>query len=277
MTATLLVSEFPSVQTPAVSKCVVGETLFLEPFPLLCAFICIHAGELKTIKHRHILSIVLAQTEHLRCIWTVGGVENRRTPVWVPRRAKDRKKFNHWRMQESRRHRTLTPPVWHGEKRPWGARCDRYQYEADRPTIDHLAYLCRELGYPIGVAIAAVALSTSRFSPDRRAAAVVNAENDGEELNWARDTHVIQDPEHPYIPACPARRTFIGGGFTVTQATRSLRNHNWTLAMHEAVIEVLVKRRPSKEVAARRQLNYQTLKGNAGIIKAEIQADLHVA
>jgi hypothetical protein len=175
---------------------------------------------------------------------------------------KIRKKQKQDRFWTNRSHRGLKPPVWQGERRPYGAINKSKRFRSHYPSVKDLVHLCRDLGYDLTAAIAAVALSSSQFTADRR--------------GGISDT---SDPAHPYIAASPTRRTLAGGGFTVEQATRKQRNHSWSLAMHEGVLDVVVKRRPPRDVAERRGLNYQTLKDNASRIRKEIRAesraDLH--
>ena len=125
-----------------------------HPFPLICAFICVHTGRLKTIIHHHILAIALAQTGHLRCIWTLDGVENRAASFWIPRRALDRKKGDVERMCRSRLHRTLRAPCWTGTSRPPGYRA--VQLRAKFPSLGYLVKLCRNFGYTWAAAGAAL-------------------------------------------------------------------------------------------------------------------------
>jgi hypothetical protein len=186
---------------------------------------------------------------------------------------KEQKKARMWR---SRAHKTLKPPVWQGEIRPCGAR--GVSANSNYPAVDYLVRLCRDLGYSITAAIAAVAVSTSEFIVDRRSSSV-SEDEDWDEQSPCESSHKIVDPSHPYIASAPARRTLSGGGITIEQITHKLRAHSWSLGMQEGVIDVLVKRRSPKEVAAVRELNYQTLKNNSRLIRQKIQgsgADLHV-
>jgi len=177
------------------------------------------------------------------------------------------------RFWSSRAHRIMPPPVWAGEQRPFAAR--GVYCRSHYPAVDYLAHLCRNLGYSITAAIAAVAVSTSQITVDRR-------QSGGQQIDTKTvPKRKIADPEHPYISSSPTRRTYAGGGITVTVASRKLTKHNWTLPMQEGVIDVIVRRRPPKLIAQQRQLNYQSLKRNASTIRAEIrqdsQADLHAS
>jgi hypothetical protein len=175
-----------------------------------------------------------------------------------------------------RAHRTLRPPVWSGEVRPCGAR--RVSADADYPAMDYLAYLCRDLGYSITAAIAAVAVSTSQFITDRRSSSISEDEDQDEQFPCV-DFHKIVDPSHPYIASAPSRRTLLGGGITIERVTRKLRNHNWSLAIQEAVIQVIAKRRSPRQMALERQLKCPTLKAYVSVIRRELKvglgADLH--
>jgi hypothetical protein len=149
--------------------------------------------------------------------------------------------------------------------------------------VDYLAYLCRDLGYSITAAIAAVAVSTSQVTVERRQSGgqEIEIETDNGSYTKTVEKRKIADAEHPYIPGSPTRRTYTGGGITVTLASRKLTKHNWSLPMQEGVIDVIVRRRPPKLIARQRQLNYESLKRNASTIRAEIRqdsgADLHAS
>ena len=79
MSATLLAPAL-FAEPLAIPEARLDELAIFHPFPLLCAFICVHVGRLKTIIHHDTLAAVLSQTEHLRCIWTIEGAENRAAP-----------------------------------------------------------------------------------------------------------------------------------------------------------------------------------------------------
>jgi hypothetical protein len=155
MTATLLAPAALSAKPfPAVPDGVIGGMPLLDPFPLLCAFICIYVGRLKTIMHRHSLAIILAQTEHLRCIWTTEGVESEGAHFWIPRGAIDRKKANVERMRRSRLRRTLRAPCWTGTPHPSGFCTVNLQTEF--PSLGFLIKLCRDFAYTWAAAGAAL-------------------------------------------------------------------------------------------------------------------------
>jgi hypothetical protein len=139
-----------SIQSPAVPKGVVVTPL-LEPFPLLCAFICVHAGRLKTILHHHSPTVVITQSQHLRCICTIEAVESGGAPLWIPRRVVDQKKINVERMWRSRLHRTIRVPFWQGERTNAG----KVRLRSNFPSLGYLMYLAG-LGYPWVAASAAL-------------------------------------------------------------------------------------------------------------------------
>jgi hypothetical protein len=87
------------------------EHLF-DPFPLLCAAVCLKTGRLKTILHREMPSVVLHEANALRYILRADGIE---AGFWIPCRPSDRERF---RIETQRRRKVSTtqkPPVWQPE------------------------------------------------------------------------------------------------------------------------------------------------------------------
>jgi hypothetical protein len=251
-----------------------------HPFPIICAYICIHTGRLKTIVHHHILAIILAQTEHLRCIWTIDGVENRSAPFWIPRRAIDRKKSNVERMWRSRLHRTLRAPCWTGTSRPSGYRA--VQLRAKFPSLGYLIKLCRNFGYTWAAAGAALPRAHAPWahphSDKRRNRCASSGEIEREgSLSVAPgyapeyDTHEHVDPSHPYAPASPARRTKVGGGFTKLQIVEAIANHGWGTEESYALYEIFFKGKSTKEAANERGLSVATLYQYASTLRKDIR------
>src|SRR4029077_1646843 len=237
MTAALLVSELPTAESPAISKGF-ADAFHLDPFPLLCAALCVRDGRLKTIVHHDSLSVVLVETDHLRCVNTVDGIEEGRVPFWIPRHPSVRKRLGVERRNRSRSHRTLPPPVWHGEPRPSGFRTVRLRTEF--PSLDYLIRVCRDSGYPWSAAGAALPRAHAPWVhpwSDRRRSGCTNLgeiEREGNADSGAQRGYASQydsqqyiDPYHPYVPASPARRTKVGGGFTRLQVVEAIANHGW--------------------------------------------------
>jgi hypothetical protein len=281
MTATLLAPSL-SAQSVAILEGVVGDVQFLEPFPLLCAFICIHAGRLKTMVHRHSLAIILTQTKHLRCIWTIEGVDNKGAPFWIPRRAGDRKKTNVERIWRSRLDRTLRAPCWTGTPCPSGYRTVRLRTWF--PSIGYLVKLCGDFGYTWGAAGAALSRGHAPWSHPHsdkrrnRCGGMDEIEREGNIDSGARrgyapqyDSQEYIDPYHPYVPASPARRTKSGGGFTQLQAVEAIANHGWDTKTSYALFEIFFKGKSTKEAANERSLPIRTLYQYASIIRKDIQ------
>jgi hypothetical protein len=142
--------------------------------------------------------------------------------------------------------------------------------DSDFPPMEYLARLCRDSGYSLVAAIAAVAVSTSQFTVDRRSSAL-SEDEDWDGYSPRGGSHKFIDPNSLYIAPAPGRQTLTGGGFTTKQVTREMQNHKWSLAMQGGVFDVVVRRRSPKEVAAERRLNYQTLKNNSRIIRRKIR------
>lgn len=238
----------------------IGDLTFLDPFPLFCAFICIHAGRLRTTLHREHPAVILAETEHLCCVHTIESVENRGAPFWILRERIDRKRNNIERRERSRRHRTLRAPCWTGEERP---RAKTVPIESHFPESKYLERLA-ELGFPKAAVLACLIQAHKpwmRPPADRRSAKPVKYEKDRDdhETLGGKDYQEFGDPDHAYVPGAPSRRTFFGGGFTKEQVVRAIERRRWDDATSQAVFEIVYTRRFSKEVAEERKLPLKRL------------------
>jgi len=253
----------------------------LEPFPLLCAFICIHAGRLKTIAHHKGPAVILDETEHLRCILPADCFENRNASFWIPRRAIDRKKTNVERMWRSRLHRTLRAPCWCAEPPKPGT----VQLRSNFPSLGYLLYLAR-LGYPWVAASAALSRAHAPWAhphSDRRrntCTGLSDIEGTFESKGDPRNSQYFPqsegqeyfDPYHPYVPASPARRTKAGGGFTQLQVVKAIANHGWDTETSYALYEIFFKGKPTKVAAEERGLRVTTLYQYASVIRKDVKA-----
>lgn len=223
--------------------------LHLHPFPLLCAGLCVSTGRLKTVYHKGDVAVILAKTEHLRCLQTALGLMAGHAPFWVPRRLGDRKTFRFEQQQRNRSDRTLRRPCWRGEPRP-----------QDAVTVaPQSAYLSHEelvelmkLGYPLSAACAAVPRSHMRaVPPDRRKAGCHDVD---EQKAGATGYTVLQDPEHVYMPDSSGRRTTVGGGFSRVQVERGLKKMRVNKPAKNALFDIVYKRASTKRTAAKYRL-----------------------
>jgi hypothetical protein len=86
-----------------------------DRFPLLCAVVCLKTGQLRTILHRKMPSVVLHETNALQYIVRADAIE---AGFWIPCRASDRQRFRIERQRRRKVSTTQKPPVWQGEPRP---------------------------------------------------------------------------------------------------------------------------------------------------------------
>lgn len=260
---TVVVAPLPAPPISPVHERVVGSAPFLDPFPLLCAAVCIRDGRLKTVLHRRRPAIVLAETECLRRIWTI---ENEL--FWIPRRAADRIRINVERMRRSRRHRTpLQAPCWHGEPRPAGYRT--VKVHSQFPTFGFLKALCGKYGYSWSAASAALAHThVSWVRSDKRKKVCPSLSDTDEGRRF--DSREIRDPAHPYVGAL-AKQTTVGGGFSRVQVVDAIRNHGWDTETSYALFEIFVGGKRTQKAAEERGLNVRTLYGYAHLIRKNIR------
>jgi hypothetical protein len=289
MTATLL-APLPYVQSPAIPEGAAPDSPFLEPFPLLCAAICITRGRLKTVSHHCVPAIVLDQTHRFRRIWTADDFENRREPFWILRWAADEKRLRSEHRAEKfarrRLQRTLQPPVWHGEKYPSGYRAVKLQTEF--PSLLYLIKLCRDFGYTWSAAGAALPQAHAPWAhphSDKRRNACTglsDIEGDAESGGDYRNPQYFPqsgsqeyfDVEHPYVPASPARRMKVGGGLTRQQVQEGLKSMRVDENTKEALIEIVYQRRSTRDVAAQRGLHRPSLYVYASRLRVHVKQSL---
>jgi hypothetical protein len=256
----------------------VDDVSFLfDPFPMLCLFLCLITGRVKTILHHEGPAVILDETEHLRCILPADCFENRNASFWIPRRAIDRKKTNVERMWRSRLHRTLRGPYWHGEPPKPGTVGLRSNF----PSLGYLLYLAG-LGYPWVAASAALSRAHAPWShphSDKRRNTCTSSgeiEREGERsadpgYDPKYDSQEYFDPYRPYVPASPARRTKVGGGFTRLQVVGAIAKHGWDTETSCALYEIFFKGKPTKVAAEERGLRVTTLYQYASIIRKDIR------
>jgi hypothetical protein len=286
MMATLFAPSL-SAQPPAIPEGAAPDSPFLEPFPLLCAAICITRGRVKTVSHHCVPAIVLDQTHRFRRIWTADDFENRREPFWILRWAADEKRLRSEHRAEKfarrRLQRTLQPPVWHGEKCPSGYRTVKLQTEF--PSLLYLIKLCGDFGYTWSAAGAALPQAHAPWAhphSDKRRNVCTGLSDIEGDAESGGDYHnpgyfpqsgrqQLIDVNHPYIPMSPARRTRTGGGLTRLQVVKAIENHGWDTETSYALYEIFFKGKPTKEAANERGLSVHTLYQYTSIIRKDIR------
>ncbi len=131
------------------------------------------------------------------------------------------------------------------------------------PTHDYIRHLVLKCGYHKSAAAATIT-AAHKF--------------------WLRscDTHSgnehtggsspMPQAHHPYVPAAPLKRSFVGGGQTRAQITEALNRHpNWDPRYHDAVYAVMCHGQKGKDEALIRGLNYATLRNYCSQIRGEIK------
>lgn len=254
------------VGEPIPERCSRSGCYKFDAFPMVCLAVSLLQGKslgelfdgFKTIQHRGVVSLVTAETSGLRQIVAADF-----RSFWIPRRAEDRKRFNLERRLRSRSHVTLRPPVWHPDERPVGMR--RVKLHSSFSAASFIDRLCRELGYPNAAAFAS---RTSGHKPwlhisDRRSAGKYKA-------------MPLADPEHPYIPASPERRTQVGGGLTEERVHEALGRMRTDSTTKAALIEIVYRRRSTQKVAQQFQLSTAKLYVYASRLRRHISdGNLH--
>lgn len=244
-------------------------SLASHPFIVACWLVLLYDGRLKTVTHRDTVAIILTETNHIRCVLTVDGVENERDPFWIPRRAEDRKMLNIERRNRSRSHITLSTPCWHGEERPLGARI--ITLKTKYPSLPYMIRLCGRYEYIWDAMAAAMSQAHApHLHPvsDRRSYGIFEKgeDDDYEGSSAHRDNHGIVDPTHPYAPTSPSRRT-THGFIPRVQVVNVIGNHGWDTQTTYALFDVFCKGKSPKEAADERGLHVTTLYKYADIIR----------
>ena len=160
-----------------------------------------------------------------------------------------RKAKNLERMWRSRLHRALEAPCWHGEPRPAGYRPTKLHMQF--PTFGSLLKLCEKYGYPWSAASAALTrahVPWVRPHSDKRKKVCpsLNGTDEGERQYASQE---ICDPAHPYVPAAPARRTTVGGGFTRVEVSEAIGRHGWDDKTNNAIFEIFFCGKSASEAA----------------------------
>jgi hypothetical protein len=193
---------------------------------------------------------------------------------WVARTSADRKQFNLERRDKSRRH--LTIGVGWGEPRPKAAR--RQRLRSNFPSPDFVRRLVVEMEYSPEAALAAIAWAHKPWAhpkSDRRKAIAPDADEQGVTRSTGHQSLV--DPNHPYNPAAPSRRTLRGGGFSPKQVRQGLSRMRADGRVGDALFEIVYRRRSTKKVAEEFDLSPENLYVYASRLRQHIRADLHAA
>jgi hypothetical protein len=233
---------------PIPELCTRSACLKYDRFPTVCLAVSIIRGGFKAIHHNDVLSLVIDTTPSLRYILPADAEAG----FWIPRHSTDRKRLNHERVWRSRSHRTLRPPVWHGDERPAGAR--RVKVCSNLPSAIHAKRLINELAYPPESASAFFSRAHCPWmtpKSDRRKNTCPNMDGYDETTTWQQHDHVnLANPAHPYNPASPSRRTHTGGGLTEERVREGLSKMRTDDVTKAALIEIVYRRRRTQDVAA---------------------------
>jgi hypothetical protein len=243
--------------------------LKFDRFPLACLAVSLRQGGFRTIHHDDRLSLVVNNTPTLRYILPADAEAG----FWIPRRSSDRKRFNTERLIRRRLRITLRPPVWSGDKRPFGAR--RVRVRSNFPSQILVKRLCEELAYPKDAASAFFIRAHAPWmtpSPDRRKN-VCRSISDTDEGKKQRDYVTLPQPAHPYNPASPSRRTHVGGGLKEEQVRLGLTRMRTDDKTKTALFEIVYRKRSTLQVADEFGVAAENLYVYASRLRSHIRAD----
>jgi hypothetical protein len=286
--------------------CVVRRILF-DPFPLLCAAVCVVTGSIKTIRQGGELSLVLDQStlryvlresdagsilgheEHpdppeSQFIKTYDGngrstlepVENH-VGFWVPKYAHLRRSFKKEHFVRKRLGNSPAP-LYVGEQRPKYARNVTARCTKTRcPSRRQVMRLVQSFGYDHRAARAATFNSwaaVTEFATFALAHHLPVEKFKGSRPSQRRAVQAAEGTGKGYQPIndphnfdVPMRRTKTGGGFEKEVVMAALRESRYSDAMTLGIFDVLYHRRSPKQVAEDRRIPYGTLRVYATRIK----------
>ena len=162
---------------------------------------------------------------------------------------------------------------WTGEPRPaWAGKEKALEIESNWPTFAYITRLCKQYGYPRSCAVATLMQAHAPWMhphSDKRKASAAPARDNEESNNRGSQEYI--DPNHPYVPASPSRRTHRGGGFTKEQVTRAIARHQWSDDVSSALFEIVYARKGPKDVAERRNVPIKRLYDYSTIVRDEIR------
>lgn len=233
----------------------------------LLRVILLQAGE--TAFHRGRIVEVVDTHDSLRLLMPLVEPDlsegNYTQTFWAPTRPADRQQFNLERRDRSRCHQSIG--VSSGEGRPHGARQVRLRTRF--PSTLYLTYLVEDLGYDGSAAFAAMVQAHQPWlrSVDRRRG------------TGPHQYSPIVCVMHPYVPAAPSRRTYVGGGLTEEQVLEGLRHMRTDPKTMAALVEIVYRRRSTLLVADEFGLAAENLYVYASRLRSHIRAgagaDLH--
>jgi hypothetical protein len=128
-----------------------------------------------------------------------------------------------------------------------------------------------EQGYPLGILLGAVIhghAPVSSQSGDRRK--LKGSGHVRQEWDAARAKGLV-DPEHPYVPAAPGKRTTRNHTVTRQQFVTATSAMHMRPQMAKAALEVLVFGRPVPAVAKRHKLKRRTLEATAYRVRRRVK------
>ncbi len=200
--------------------------------------------------------------------------ESNAKPFWIPRRERDRKRFNLERRDKSRRHRTIG--VSWVDSRPTHARSRPLRSRF--PSVGFLHHLVIDLGYDKDAAFAALAQPRKMHGrPDRRRKRAVGGAD--EQLERQRERKTIRDYQrldygyNLYVPEALSRRTFTGGGFTKKQVNQGLLKMRTDSLMKTALNEIVYRRRSTLEVSNKTGIPVENLYVYASRLREHIRRE----
>lgn len=229
------------------------------------------AGE--TVIHRGRLCEVVETHDQLRQLHPLINEdlgEAKPSPFWVPRCPANKKEMREERIRRqyvSGLRRPFPPPHWPGESRPSGAR--RVQLHSNWPSTAYLTRLVKELGYNGHAAFAA---TTRGHLPQLQVIDRRGLRYSPQSEEFVRDSGAGIHPEHPYIQFAPNQQTTVGGGYTKTQVTAAIANHDWSDKHSTAVYEIVYMGRQPALVAASLGLKLTTVYQYCSRVRADLGA-----
>jgi hypothetical protein len=234
-------------------------------------------GAGKTVQHENKICEVVETHPNLRRLLPLVSVMDERLiegasePFWVPRRPTDRRQFNLERMWKSRRHRTLPPPVWTGERPSDERLVISSDFQSEFPSASYLLALVHKYGYNIDAALPCMARAHiwRNPKPDRRRSG--GYPTAGEQMSGEHASAGFAQPAHPYNPAAPSRRTTQGGGFSRAQVLASVARMRTNDNIRLACCEVVYRRRSPKAVAEEYGIEWGKLRTYATRVRQRIR------
>lgn len=249
MTAALLAPPLPAQSSST------GAALHLDPYPLLCAAICVSRGRLKTIKHKGEVAVVLDTRARLRYLYRYSAWEMGREGFWVPRRAADRRQLRDERIRSRLRDKTLQKlPCWEGEARPPEARTVLLESAHRCLTARERVALSR-LGFPFRAMVCLGSLPAPRLREPEPAAC---PEREWGEIVIIKTPFNEMDPDQRMRMALHGAVMGVLGGLRMREDTKA------------GVYDVVVLGKPFREVVEMRRLNAKSLEVTISRIRKKL-------